>query len=125
MSVNPWDPFSPAVREPPAVLPTARLRRLGTPDVVVNAMARWWAEMGAADRKTWAAALAVTPDAELADDWSAFDDLADASVSSVAAWVEQHRTPVVAARVAMALERQRPGGPRKTLVSKLLEVSDG
>ena len=118
-----WDPYLPAVREPPVMLPVARLRRLGTPPMGITALTGWWAELGSADRKRWAAILAITPDPDLADDWSYIDDLAAASVSSVALWAERHRTPMPAARVAMALERQRPGGERKTLISKLLDVA--
>lgn len=122
---RPWDPFAPAMREPPPALPLARLRRLGTPEPVILAMSGWWAGLDDEARRPWAAALAVTPDSELASDWAALDELSDGGVAEVTAWASQHRTPAVAARVAMSLERQRPAGPRKTLVTKLLEVSDG
>lgn len=123
--VSEHDPYAPVMREPAPALPVARLRRLGIPHLAINALMGWWAGLNLPERKAWAASLAVEADADLAADWQAVDELAVGNITQVVYWVENHRIPVVAARVAIAVERGRDDGPRKTLMSKLAEAVKG
>lgn len=119
-----YDPYSADRPVPVSPPPTARLRRLGISNAAITAIEKWWATLNDAERRSWAAALGVVSDKELANDWDAVADLGTGTPGEVTGWAENHRTPIPAANVALFIEKRRPK-PRPAVISKLEAIATG